>query len=492
MSLIKKNSPIFNPSKPGYLWMGEGTLAISLQLYAENRRRLVEKLQEKNLGNAIVVLQGGDEIQMYDTNGYYLFRQESYFTWAFGVVEPAFFGTIEVQTGKSTLFIPRLPESYEAWYGPIWTPEDFMQKYQVDQVYYTDEIATILAQHSPSQLLILRGFNQNSGSPTLEATFDGIENFIVNGTDLFDDITYLRVIKTDLEIEVMRYAIETSCEGHLETMKMALPGTSEYQSESEFLHYCYSKRGCRHTGYISICGSGPNGAILHYGHAGAPNDRWIEDGDICVYDMGAAYFGYTADITTSFPANGKFTDDQKLIYQAVLNANRAAIKETKPGVRFSVLSAASNRALMEGLKSAGIVTGDIDEMLAANLPYYFQPHGLGHLLGLDVHDVGGYFSSFKNPNEAPRFNRPLEKGIVFTIEPGCYFIDFLLNEALGIPNLSRFLVPSVLNRFRGSGGVRIEDDVVVTDDGCENLSAMLPRTIDEIEAWFAANRSRKN
>ncbi|VDO15615.1 unnamed protein product, partial [Haemonchus placei] len=135
---------------------------------------------------------------------------------------------------------------------------------------------------------------------------------------------------------------------------------------------------------------GRNSSVLHYGHANAPNDKLIEDGDMCLFDMGPEYNCYAADITTSFPANGKFTEKQKMVYNAVLEANRAVFKAAKPGVRWTDMHLLSEKVILTHLQKAGLLTGDIDEMVNARLGAVFMPHGLGHLVGLDVHDCGGY------------------------------------------------------------------------------------------------------
>lgn len=475
----------------GKLWMGPGTLEVSPQLFALNRSRVLALLRQNNLGNSVVVLQGGDDISFYDTDTTYNeFRQESYFMWAFGVLEPGCYGAFQVDTGKQILFVPRLPPSYAIWMGPLHTPEDFKNKYQVDEVYYTDEIATVLGSLSPNSLLVLDGVNTDSGLTHAGATFEGIQNFTVDKTVLFPIMANLRVIKTDMEIAVMKYVTEVSSEAHRKVMKMARPGKTEFQCESEFLHHCYATGGCRHMSYTCICGAGTNSAILHYGHAGAPNDRIIQDGEMCLFDMGANYFGYAADITCSFPSNGKFTADQKLIYNAVLTANLAVHNAAKPGVNWVDMHKLSIRTLLGELKTIGILVGEVDAMMQVGLGAYFMPHGLGHLIGLDVHDVGGYLPGIgahrpkKRGEDRLRFARDLEKGMVVTIEPGCYFIDPLLDDALADPDINKFLVPDVLARFRGTGGVRIEDDVAITETGVLNLTKV-PRTVEEIEAWIS-------
>lgn len=206
---------------------------------------------------------------------------------------------------------------------------------------------------------------------------------------------------------------------------------------------------------------------LHYGHASQPNSREIKDGEMCLFDMGANYFGYCADITCSFPANGNFAADQKMIYNAVLAANMAVQSVAKDGVSWVEMHRVANRVMLEKLKEGNLVKGDVDEMIKAGLNYVFQPHGLGHLLGLDVHDVGGYLSHCpERPTQAGfkslRFARALKAGMYVTIEPGCYFVKPLLEKALSDPEQSKFLVKENIQRFMNFGGVRIEDECAHT------------------------------
>ena len=159
-----------------------------------------------------------------------------------------------------------------------------------------------------------------------------------------------------------------------------------------FLNFCYFYGGARHVCYTCIAGSGRSGATLHYGHAGAPNDQPVRDGDIVLFDMGAEYYRFCSDITCSYPVNGKFTAKQKVIYNAVLRANRAVHENAKPGVTYSDMHLLANRRMLEALKEGGVLQGDIDDMMKVNLAgRVFQPHGMGHFIGLDVHDVGGQY-----------------------------------------------------------------------------------------------------
>ncbi|XP_076064477.1 dipeptidase C isoform X2 [Oratosquilla oratoria] len=340
-----------------------------------------------------------------------------------------------------------------------------------------------------------RGVNTDSGLTTREAAFEGISRFNVDNEILHDQMAECRVTKTKAEIEVLRFAAAVSSAAHREMMRKIRPGMKEYQLESIFRHHTYYHGGCRHQAYTSICGTGHNGSVLHYGHAGEPNAKTIRDGDMCLFDLGSEYYCYSSDITCSFPANGKFTADQKLIYNAVLAARDAVAAEAKPGVSWVYLHEVAYRAMLQHLKDGGIVQGDIEDMMKVNLGAVFQPHGLGHLLGLDVHDVGGYLPECpERPTPAGyrslRMARVLEENMVLTIEPGCYFIDHLLNEAQANPDQARFLVPEAIERFRGFGGVRIEDDVVITADGIEDLTRV-PRTVEEIEALMAEGQQEE-
>ncbi|CAG9583285.1 unnamed protein product [Danaus chrysippus] len=464
--------------------MGPGTYEVPLSLFAKNRDRLAEKLKS----GQVVVLQGGDDINHYDTDIQYIFRQEAYFTWVCGVREPGCYFALDVKTKKSIVFVPRLPDEYEIWMGKLLSCQDYTNMYGVNEVRFVDEICEVLKSLNPDTLLTLSGPNTDSGLTAAEAVFEGIDEFKVDNETLFPIIAELRVIKTPEEIEVMRYICKVSSDAHKQVMLYAKPGLMEYQCESVFLDHCYRVGGCRHVSYTCICGSGDNSAILHYGHAAAPNNKMIKDGDICLFDMGGNYAGYAADITCSFPANGKFTEDQKLIYEAVLAGRDAVIRQGKPGVKWTDMHLAANRAMLEHLKKGGLLKGEVEKMIAFGVNGILQPHGLGHLLGLDVHDVGGYLKHCPPRPSGPlgrlRTARVLESGMVLTIEPGCYFIPKLLAAAKRSPKVSQFFDWDVMERFRGFGGVRIEDDVLITDNGVENLT-FVPRTVAEIEEFMA-------
>ncbi|XP_058805652.1 xaa-Pro dipeptidase isoform X2 [Phymastichus coffea] len=481
-----------------YYFRGENSLRVPMSLFAENRSRLLERLRSNPLvkpQGSFVVLQGGVDVPFNDTDVNILFRQESFFQWSFGVEQSGSMGVVDVASGQSALFFPRLPPEHATWMGKLATLEELRQIYAVDEAYYCEDVARVLRRKGASLLLTLVTVNSDSGLTSKEATFDGIDKFEVNNEILYPEICECRVVKTAKEIEVMRYVAKVSSDAHRILMKIVRPGMWEFQAESTFQNYVYTVGGCRHVSYTCICGSGQNAAILHYGHAGAPNDKMIGPGDMCLFDMGANYCGYAADITCSFPASGKFSDDQKLVYNAVLDARNAVMSAAKPGVLWTDMHSLANRVTLEALKKGGLLKGDVDDMTKAGLNAVFQPHGLGHLLGLDVHDVGGYLAGQPPRPSEPgldklRFARRLLAGMVLTIEPGCYFIDWLLDKAEKDEQQSKFIVWEQLQRFRGFGGVRIEDDVLITEDGAENLTDV-PRTVEEIEAWMTPSQDGK-
>ncbi|TMS38749.1 hypothetical protein L596_005402 [Steinernema carpocapsae] len=468
---------------------GHHTLHVKADLFVENRRRLVEALRGKAQSGSWVLLRGGVEQTRYNTDADDLpFRQESYFFWTFGVHESDVYGAIELDTGKSVLFPPRLADDYFIWEGEVRDTNWFKEKYQVDEVQFREVfvVEDYLKSKNASILYLLEAENTDSHKVLASAEIDGC-NIPSDKTLLYPVIAELRVFKTDMELEVMRYASKIACDSHVDVMKTMKSNMYEYQGESVFRHHSYFHGGCRHLAYTCIAASGENGSTLHYGHANAPNNRFIRDGDMCLFDMGPEYNCYASDVTCSFPVNGKFTEKQKIIYNAVLKANQAVFKASRPGVWWTDMHLLAEKVILKDLTAAGILKGDVEEMVNKRLGAVFQPHGLGHFIGLDVHDVGGYLGDAKPRSPLPglrscRTSRSLKERMVITIEPGCYFIDGLLDKALADPELSKFLVREKLDEFRGFGGVRIEDVVVIWEQGNENLSKYVPRTVEEIEA----------
>lgn len=470
---------------------------VPMELHAINRDKLVKYLRQHLVDcgrpiQGLVLLQGGDEQTRYCTDHAELFRQESYFAYLFGVREPGFYGAVDVATGKSLLFAPRLPADYAVWLGEIKPLSYYKESYMVSMVCYVDEIEEVLHKeckgHDEPLLYLLQGLNTDSGNFSKPAEFKGMETFKPDLDTLHPILTECRVLKSKMELALIQYANDISSEAHIEVMRNVKVGMKEYQMESMFLHHTYMYGGCRHCSYTCICATGENSSVLHYGHAAAPNEKTLKDGDMSLLDMGAEYHFYGSDITCSFPVNGKFTDDQRLIYNAVLDAHNSVIAAMKPGVSWVDMHKLAEKVILEALKKGCIIIGDTEDMMTERLGAVFMPHGLGHLLGIDTHDPGGYPKGLERPKEpglrSLRTARELKEDMVITVEPGCYFINALLNPALENSNTSRFFNREAIQRFQSFGGVRIESDVIVTSNGCKNMSNV-PRETWEVEAVMA-------
>jgi Xaa-Pro dipeptidase len=228
--------------------------------------------------------------------------------------------------------------------------------------------------------------------------------------------------------------------------------------------------------YECICASGKNAATLHY----ILNNRDMENGDIYLTDMGINFLGYNSDISATFPVNGKFTDMQKNIYNIVLESNRAVINAIKPGItKYPEIDKLSKTTILKGLQDIGILKSEfsVEDMFNDGLARTFMPHSVGHFLGLDTHDVGKRNVSYKS-------NAILQSGNFITVEPGIYFIDFLMKQAEESAVLSKYINFDELKKYKDFGGVRIEDDVMIEDDYVESYQMELPRTVEEIEAYM--------
>ncbi|KAL2555234.1 Metallopeptidase M24 family protein [Forsythia ovata] len=467
---------------------------VPMELHVKNREKLLKSLiQHLSISSrplrGFVFLQGGEEQTRHCTDHIELFRQESYFAYLFGVREPGFYGALDIATGESILFAPRLPDEYAVWLGEIKPLSYFKERYMVSAVHYTDEITKVLHQQYQGSgnplLYLLHGLNTDSNNFSKPADFEGIDKFKTDLNTLHPILTECRVIKSELELTLIQFANDISSEAHVEVMRKTKVGMKEYQLESLFLHHTYMYGGCRHCSYTCICATGDNSAVLHYGHAAAPNDKTLQDGDMALLDMGAEYHFYGSDITCSFPVNGKFTRYQSLIYNAVLRAHNAVISSMRHGVRWVDMHELAEKTILESLKEGGLLCGDVDAMIHERLGAVLMPHGLGHFLGIDTHDPGGYLQGAERSKEpglkALRTTRELLEGMVITVEPGCYFIDALLVPAMENSKTSKYFNLQEINKFRDFGGVRIESDVYVTSSGCVNMTKC-PREIQEIEA----------
>jgi Xaa-Pro dipeptidase len=375
--------------KKSYFQLAKGkTLAIPMDMHKANRYKVCDLMKSKGK-EGVILLKGGEDSTLYDTDAEVLFKQDSWFNYLFGAKESGCYATIEIASYKTTLFIPRLTPEYEIWCGKIHPPSYFKDLYDVDEVLYVEDLTSYFNKVLPksvndAKIYLLEGVNSDSGIKSKPATFenDSLFDSYKDTTSLFNCLATARVTKSELEIIAMRYCALVASNAHVEVMRTAKEGMHEYELEAKFLYEIYRNGGCRRAAYNSICACGPNGAILHYGHANAPNDRKLKISDMALLDMGAEYHGYVSDITCSFPIAGTFSDDQKVIYQSVLNAQRAVLELMKPGVEWPQCHLAAEKEILTGLAAAGIlVNGSVDDFIDCNLGATFFPHGLGHIIG---------------------------------------------------------------------------------------------------------------
>lgn len=393
---------------------------------------------------------------------------------------------VNVDAEEIILFVPRVDPLYEIWMTVL-SAEQFSAKYEL-KTQFNDELEAFIKDFNPSTVYLNAGVNSDSQlSPALpdEKYYKG---FNANREDLNLILSEARVFKSEAEIDILRWATIAACNSHIEVLQRTEPGMLEYHVENIFVHHGRMRYLSHRVGpYSSICGCGPGAATLHY----PDNDKLLKDGLFMLTDQGHRLHGYCSDITVSWPVNGKFTKKQADIYNIVLKANRDVMAAVKPGVNWLDMHKLAERTTIQGLLDLGIVKGDLEKLLDSRLGFIFQPHGLGHFYGLETHDVGGYLKG--TPERSSQLGlknlrtaRTLEAGMCVTIEPGLYFRNSLLHDAndLGI-DLSCLNLDLIKEYMKEIEGTRIEDCCVVTANGVENLSAMLPRTVEEIEACMA-------
>ena len=420
--------------------------------------------------NSITFFSANSEVtRSNDTE--YAFCQNKNFYYLTGFNEPdALLVLIKDEEGKTTTFLFSLPKDalHEVWHGRRVGQQQAVANYGFDYSYVIDEIDNIVPKLLQGKDQALFSFEDDAmvkqvfywlGKVKATLRQGGkVPSQLVNASPI---ISELRLIKSPSEIALMRQANYISGLAHQRAMKTCQVGQFEYQIEAEIIHE-FSCAGARHTAYASIVAGGDNANILHY----TENSDRLKDNELLLIDAGGELGGYAADITRTFPVNGQFSVEQKALYQLVLDAKNLAINAIKPNVSFAELNVLVNIYLTKGLLALGIFTGELERLVADKAVKEYFIHGLGHWLGLDVHDVGDYHINDKREQA-----RPFAVGMVMTIEPGLY-----------IP-LTDF---SVDKKWRGIG-IRIEDNVVVTEQGFENLTANSPDEICDIEALMANN-----
>lgn len=443
--------------------------------YVKNLFRLLPNLDPKS----VLVLKGGSEISKYDADTvYFHFYQEANIYYLTGIIEPDMVAIIDVESSKMIIFYNQPPEDYKIWMTVL-SKEDIAKKYECE-VYDQDKLNDYIKSRDPKNILILEGKNDYSGLlvTTMNLDFKGEFEYL-NSRILHENMVYeilkdTRTRKSDEELKLMKFICEITIYAHKIMQKFSKPGLYERDLETTFMNTLNKSYYTRLWAYPCIGGSGCNSAILHYEN----NDKILKDGDLFLADMGIRFCNYTSDVTCTFPVNGKFTKRQKDIYNLVLKSNRATMNMIKPGLAYIDMDIKSKMVILEGLQELGLINSNfsLDELFANGIQSLFMPHGLGHFVGIEVHDVGRIVS-FK-PKQI------LEKGNVITVEPGIYFVEFAFEKAFKDEKKSKFLNSDLIKTFYDFGGVRIEDDVIVTETGFINMTETVPRTVEEIEEWM--------
>ncbi len=434
--------------------------------YAKMRASLAQRLPD-----GLILLSGGTPIPR-NNDVDYVFRQKSDFLYLTGCEEPGCALLIDPKRRKHTLFVPRIDNNHRVWLGHVPSTDEAKKIFGIDRVLYADELSKAVQQAQS-------GYRRAYADAEAAKKAKGALKLPNAAGALRDALDELRACKTAGELALMRHANEITGAAHVEVMRRTRPGMKEYEIQAIFESECL-KHGLKHLGYPSIVAAGKNGAVLHYHH----NDAELKDGEMLLIDAGAEYKGYSADITRCFPSNGRFTSRQRDVYNVVLDTQKACIDAARPGIVSADLHVLSMTKIAEGLKSMGILNGETSGLVEGGAVRLFYPHGLTHTLGLDVHDtLGGKKRKMPNPTKVPvRFVAKLEPGFVITMEPGVYFIDALLNDAA----LRRKHKGSVdfekAVTFLDFGGVRIEDDVVVQQDGPPLNLTCVPKEIADVEA----------
>jgi Xaa-Pro aminopeptidase len=446
--------------------------------YAERRARVFEELERR--GGGLLLLPSAGEKLRNSTNEH-LFRQDSDFHYLTGLEEPDSCALLSARPGERTyaLFVRPRDKAKEIWNGRRVGVEGATGLLGADRASSVNDLDAELPrwldgaptlwfrlgadpawdQRIIGMITALRGEGRSGKRPPALLADPG------------PVIHEQRLLKRPDELALLRKAADLTAEGHFAAMRDGLPGRREYQVQAE-IEYAFRRRGAAGPGYGTIVAAGANSTILHY-RAG---DAELRDGEVCLVDAGGEYGLYTADVTRTFPVSGTFSGAQRDLYQACLAAQKAAIAAVKPGATIDGIHAVTVRALTEGLVGLGLLPGPVEarvaegdallklkpgspEEAAAPKGYRrFYMHRTSHWLGMDVHDVGDYV--------VDGASRPLVPGMVLTVEPGLYVAE------------DDELAPRAL---RGVG-IRIEDDLLVTEGGHENLTAAVPKEIAEVEA----------
>lgn len=429
--------------------------------YAARRKDLMLQMHKNSIA---IISSAPEKIRSRDTH--YPYKQNVNLSYLCGFPEPESVLVLIPgrENGETVLFCRDKDPLRETWDGYREGPNGAVKNFGADDAFPISDIDDILPNliEGKDRLYYAIGKDPEFDKHLMD-WINHVRSQRGNGAlppgefvDLDHFINEMRLFKTAGEVKIMRKAGEISAKAHVRAMKASRPGVFEYQLQAEIEHE-FAMSGSVGPAYSSIVGGGKNGCVLHY----VENKDLLRDGDLVLIDAGCEYQNYAADITRTFPVNGKFSVEQAAIYDVVLKAQADAIAMIGPGIEYNKTNEATIRTITQGLVDLGLLQGDVDELIANEAHREFYMHGAGHWLGMDVHDVGDY--------KIEGQWRVYEPGMVVTIEPGIYI-------APGSPNIDE--------KWHGIA-VRIEDDIVVTKDGNENLTSAVPKERNEIEALMA-------
>jgi Xaa-Pro aminopeptidase len=422
--------------------------------------------------DAVAIIPAAHEVtRSYDTE--YKFRQDNDFLYLTGFPEPDAVAVITPSSKKNpyTLFVRPRDAAMETWFGRRAGVDGAKKNYGVDKAVSIDKFAKEFGKMLDGHDKLYYRFGRYEWLDKLLLKYLSGQRYrrlktaypphtIIDPTILIGE---MRLHKTPEEVALMQKAGDIAAEAHVLAMQNCKAGMNESQIESIIEHH-FRMSGASGAAYNSIIGGGENATILHY----VENNRPLKDGDLLLIDAGCEYQGYASDITRTFPVNGKFTPAQRDIYDVVLDVQLKCIEATKTGTTAKQRQDLSIELLTEGMKKIGLLKGDTKKLIKKKAYFKYYMHGVGHYLGLDVHDAGRYFTDQK-----AKKSRPFEPGMVLTVEPGIY-----------VPPDDK----DAPAKYRGIG-VRIEDDVLVTESGNVNLTAKVPKHAEEIEEIM--NSSKK-
>ena len=430
------------------------------QIYRTRRDAVLKSMRSRSGGGLALVPTAPEVARNRDS--LYPFRHDSYFYYLSGFPEPeAVIALVAGPDGdRHLLFCRERNEEREIWDGFRYGPEAAREIFGFDEAHPISALREKLpeiASDRPALFTPLGLFDAWDRRVTelLNEVRGRVRTGVAAPEEVVDvraTLDTMRLVKDAHELALMRRAGSISSAAHRRAMERTRPGMFEYEIEAELAHE-FLRQGAQAVAYNSIVASGPNACILHY----RDNNRQTNDGDLLLIDAGCEYQGYASDITRTYPVNGKFSGPQKAIYELVLAAQLACLAAVKPGAAFHDYHHVAERVLAQGFIDLGLLGGTLDAVLESGSYKQFYMHRAGHWLGMDVHDAGLYHVRGESVRLAP--------GMVLTVEPGAY-----IRPADNVPE-----------RFWNIG-VRIEDDVLVTADGAENLTAAAPKTVAEVEA----------